>query len=63
MRRWGHSAASVILPSDTHTEVVVIFGGTSADYEYGWKRLRANDFPRLAETTTIKFGKLDYLYT
>ena len=58
-RRWGHSAVSVLLPSESkgHIEAVVIFGGTSADYEYGWKRLRAGDFPRLAETTIIKFGK------
>ena len=57
-RRWGHTAASVILPSKTHVEAVIIFGGTSADYEYGWKRLRADDFPRLVETTIIKFGNV-----
>jgi hypothetical protein len=51
---------SVSLPSESkeHTEAVVIFGGTSADYEYGWKRLRAEDFPRQAETAIIKFGKI-----
>ena len=59
MCRWGHSAASVALPSKPHIEAVVIFGGTSADYEYGWKRLQADNFPRLAETIFIKFGKLD----
>ena len=56
-RRWGHSAVSISLPSEGFTEAVVIFGGTFADYEYGWKRLRADNFPRLAETTIIKFGK------
>ena len=57
-RRWGHTATSVTLPSKMHVEAVVIFGGTSAGYEYGWKRLRADNFPRLAETAIIKFGKI-----
>ena len=54
MQRWGHTATTVTLSSNL--EIAVVFGGTSEYYQYGWNRLRAEDFPRLAGTTIMKFG-------
>ena len=54
LQRWGHTATTITLSSNV--EVAVVFGGTSEYYQYGWNRLRAEDFPRLSETTILKFG-------
>ena len=54
--RWGHSATTVILSDGT--EEVLLFGGSSADYQYNWSEFGSKTLLRLVEATTIFFGMI-----
>ena len=54
--RWGHSATTVVLPDGT--EEVILFGGSSADYQYSWNEFGSKNLLRLVEATIIFFGKV-----
>ena len=52
--RWGHSATTITLPDGT--EEVILFGGCSDHYHYGWEKLVSKSILRLVQLTTIFFG-------
>ena len=52
--RWGHSATAITLPNGN--EEVILFGGCSDHYYYGWEKLLSKSILHLIQLTTIFFG-------